>query len=558
MEVIGTSSSSGAADSVAAVDDVNIPPFPEKYDVFISFRGEDTRPAFTSHLHDALLRKKIETYIDYRLERGDEIGPALLEAIEKSRLSVIIFSKNYASSRWCLFELVHILECRKKYGRMVVPIFYRTNPSDVRNQKRSYADAFAQHENREDTRDKVIGWKAALVEAAGLSGFHYSYKKGTEADFIKEVVEDILTKLKRETSYDLTGMVGIESRIEQVESLLSINDWQCVRTVGIWGMGGIGKTTLARAVFKKLSSNFEASCLLNNVREKSEQIDGAVQLQKTLLREIFKEKNLSTDSTFDRERLRRTRVLIVLDDVSDSRQIKDLAGDNLCYGNGSRIIVTSREQSVLVKAVSDEKYIYEVKKINTDDALQLFQFHAFKDNSPREEYRKLSARAVKYAGGIPLALEVLGSLLFPCKSKDEWENALSALRDYPNEEIQNTFRVSYNRLGRNAQEVFLDIACFYKGKRIEYVKKMVDFGGSCAADGIRVLCDRSLISIVSERETIDMHDLVQEMGWAIVREQEPGRRSRLFIKEDVYHVLKNNTVRAASAFTIFLNNKEKK
>nr|XP_028965643.1 TMV resistance protein N-like isoform X2 [Malus domestica] len=548
MEVIGTSSSSGAADSVAAVDDVNIPPFPEKYDVFISFRGEDTRPAFTSHLHDALLRKKIETYIDDRLERGDEIGPALLEAIEKSRLSVIIFSKNYASSRWCLFELVHILECRKKYGRMVVPIFYRTNPSDVRNQKRSYADAFAQHENREDTRDKVIGWKAALVEAAGLSGFHYSYKKGTEADFIKEVVEDILTKLKRETSYDLMGMVGIESRIEQVESLLSINDWQCVRTVGIWGMGGIGKTTIARAVFKKLSSNFEASCLLNNVREKSEQIDGADQLQnqlqKTLLREILKEENLSTDSTFDREGLRRTRVLIVLDDVSDSRQIKDLAGDNLCYGNGSRIIVTSREQSVLVKAVGDEKYIYEVKKINTDDALQLFQFHAFKDNSPREEYRKLSARVVKYAGGIPLALEVLGSLLFPCKSKEEWENALSALRDYPNEEIQNTFRISYNRLGRNAQEVFLDIACFYKGKRIEDVKKMVDFGGSCAADGIRVLRDRSLISIDSKRETIDMHDLVQEMGWEIVRKQcveEPGRRSRLFIEEDVYHVLKNNT-----------------
>ncbi|CAN6554492.1 unnamed protein product [Malus baccata var. baccata] len=540
-----STSSSGAAD--AAVDDnddgVDKPPLPKKYDVFISFRGEDTRLTFTSHLHAALERKKIETYIDYRLNKGDEIRTALLEAIEKSRLSVIIFSKNYASSTWCLIELVHILKCKKKNGQMVVPIFYDISPSDVRKQKGSYADAFAQLENR-FKEDKVIGWKAALVEATGLSGFDYSNKKGTEADFIEEVVEDISTKLKRETSYGLKGMVGIESRIEQVESLLSTDDWQGVCTVGIWGTGGIGKTTLAKAVLNRLSSNFEATCFLSNVREKSEQIDGADQLQKTLLREIFKEKNLSKDSASVRERLSRTKVLIVFDDVCDSRQIKDLAGDNLRYGNGSRIIVTSREQSVLVKAVSDEKYIYEVKKIKTDDALQLFQFHAFKDNSPREGYTELSARVVKYAGGIPLALEVLGSLLFPCKSKDQWEDALSALRDYPNEEIQNTFRVSYNRLGRNAQEVFLDVACFYKGNHIQYVKKMVDFGGSCAADGIRVLCDRSLISIDSERETIDMHDLVQEMGWAIVGEQcieEPGRRNRLFIVEDIYHVLKNNT-----------------
>ncbi|XP_068323216.1 TMV resistance protein N-like [Pyrus communis] len=435
---------------------------------------------------------------------------------------------------------------------MVVPIFYDINPSDVRKQKGSYADAFAELE-KGNSMGKVRKWRKALRTAANLSGFDNLNKKGTvwartDADFIEEVVEDISTKLKRETSYDLKSMVGIESRIEEVESLLSINDWQGVCTVGIWGMGGIGKTTLAKAVFKRLSSNFEASCLLNNVREKSEQKDGVDQLQKTLLREILREENLSTDSTFVQERLNRTKVLIVLDDVSDSRQIKDLAGDNLRYGDGSRIIVTSRERSVLMKAVSDEKYIYEVKKMKTDDTLQLFQFHAFKDNSPREEYRELSARVVKYAGGIPLALEVLGSLLFPCESKEEWEDVLSTLRNYPNEEIQNTFRVSYNRLGRNAQEVFLDIACFYEGKRIEDVKKMVDFGqlhgGSCAADGIRVLCDRSLISIDSEQKTIDMHDLVQEMGRAIVRKQcieEPGKRSRLFIAEDVYHIMKNNT-----------------
>nr|XP_028965630.1 TMV resistance protein N-like [Malus domestica] len=546
-----TSSSSGAADAVVEDnnddDDVAIPPLREKYDVFLSFRGEDTRPTFTSHLRAALERKKFETYIDEKLKPGDEIGPTLLKAIKKSRLSVIIFSKNYASSTWCLSELVHILKCRKKKGQMVVPIFYDINPSDVRKQEGSYADAFAQLEKRfKDGMGKVRKWRKALRTAANISGFDNSNKKRTEADLIEKLVEDISTKLKRETSYDLNGLVGIQSRIEQVESLLSNNDSQGVCTVGIWGMGGIGKTTLAQAVFKRLSSKFEACCFLSNVREKAEQTDGVNQLKKTLLEEILNERSI--DSTSVRERLSRTKVLIVFDDVSDWRQIKDVAGDNLRYSDGSRIIVTSREWSVLMKAVKERKYIYQVEKFKTDDALRLFQSHAFKDNSPRAEYRELSARVVKYAGGIPLALEVLGSLLFPCVSKDEWEDVLSTLINYPNEEIQNTFRVSYNRLGRNAQDVFLDIACFYKGERIEDVQKMVDFGqmhgGSCAADGIRVLRDRSLISIDSAWKTIEMHDLVQEMGWAIVCEQcieEPGKRSRLFRAEDVYHVLKNNT-----------------
>ncbi|XP_028965617.2 TMV resistance protein N-like isoform X2 [Malus domestica] len=547
-----SSSSSGAGDAAAVDDkddDVDIPPLPEKYDVFISFRGEDTRKTFTSHLRAAVLRKKFETYIDYKLKKGDEIGPGLLEAIEKSRLSVIIFSKNYASSTWCLIELVHILKCRKKKGQMVVPIFYNINPSDVRKQKGSYADAFAQLEKRfKDSMGKVREWRKALRTAANLSGFDYSNNKGTEADFIEEVVEDISTKLKRETSYDLRGMVGIQSRIEQVESLLSTNNWKGVCTVGIWGMGGIGKTTLAKAVFRRLSSNFDACCLLKNVREKLEQKDGVDQLQKTLLREILNEEKHSIDSTSVKEGFSRTKALIVFDDVSDSMQIKDVAGGELHYGDGSRIIVTSREWSVLLNAVTDEKYIYGVEELNTDDAFWLFQSHAFKDNSPRAEYTELSARVVKYAGGIPLALEILGSLFLPCKSKDEWGDALNKLKKFPSKKIQNVFRISYDLLQENEQEIFLDIACFYKGYRIEHVKKMVDFGqmhgGLCAADGIRVLRDRSLITIDSEWETIDMHDLVQEMGWAIVRKQcleEPGRRNRLFLAGDVYHVLKNNT-----------------
>ena len=147
----------------------------DKYDVFLSFRGFDTRDNITSHLHAALVRNKIETYIDDRLERGDEISPALLKAIRESKLSVVVFSKNYATSSWCLDELVHILDCKRRNGQFVIPIFYDIDPSHVRKQEGSYATAFDELEVRfMGNMERVQKWKAALNEAANLSGFDSS------------------------------------------------------------------------------------------------------------------------------------------------------------------------------------------------------------------------------------------------------------------------------------------------------------------------------------------------------------------------------------------------
>ncbi|KAB2633932.1 TMV resistance protein N-like [Pyrus ussuriensis x Pyrus communis] len=142
------------------------------YDVFLSFRGEDTRYNFTNHLYQALVRHGIHTFIDHReLPIGEEIAPTLLEAIENSRISVIIFSENYASSRWCLDELVHILKCRKSKRQMTRSIFYKVDPSDVRHQRNSYDAAFADHSLKyENNLEKVQGWRTALTEAADLKG----------------------------------------------------------------------------------------------------------------------------------------------------------------------------------------------------------------------------------------------------------------------------------------------------------------------------------------------------------------------------------------------------
>ncbi|XP_016650418.1 PREDICTED: disease resistance protein RLM3-like [Prunus mume] len=144
--------------SVAAVD-TDIPPLQEKYDVFLSFRGPNTHDAFTSHLHKALLGKNIDTYIDNRLEKGDDIGPTLLEATEKSKLALVIFSKDCASSTWCLKELVHMLGCKKRNKQIVIPIFYRIDPSHVRKQQGTYA---LEDRPLKSSKDEVANWRVTL------------------------------------------------------------------------------------------------------------------------------------------------------------------------------------------------------------------------------------------------------------------------------------------------------------------------------------------------------------------------------------------------------------
>ncbi|CAL2279855.1 unnamed protein product [Prunus armeniaca] len=528
-------------------------PFPaplrEKYDVFLSFRGEDTRDTFTSHLHAALRRKNIETYIDYRLEKGDDIGPALLAAIEKSKIALVIFSKDYASSTWCLKELVHILGCKKRNKQIVIPIFYRIDPRVVRNQEGTYALAFAKLEERfkDSMDDSVLKWKVALEEAANMSGFHDSSKTGTEADFVEEVAQDVLTKLNRESSSDLKGLLGIEKKIEEIESLLCF-DLPGVCCVGIWGMGGIGKTTLADAVFYRHSCKFDACCFLANVREKSEKTDGLNDLRNKLVGEILKQKDVNIDTPsippHIQDRLRRTKALIVLDDVNAEKQLEVLVGDDDRFCQGSRIIITARDKGLLEQKV-DPANIFNVEGLGSDDALRLFYSHAFGNNkSTTTEYTELSRQVVDYIKGIPLALKVIGSSFRRCKSKQQWEDEWKKVREYPNKEIDRVLRISYDGLGQHETEIFLEIACFYKGFERNYVKECLDSCDFHGEAGINDLIDRSLISISYSNTSVDeqlearieMHDLVQEMGCAIARE----RGNRLFILNDVHQVLTNN------------------
>lgn len=157
-----------ATSSSSSVSSTNLQ---AKHHVFLNFRGPDSRHSFTSHLHEALRQKKIITFIDDKLKLGDEISPSLLNEIEGSKIAITIFSKDYASSKWCLEELVKIIECKNIHGQIVIPVFYHVSPSEVRNQTGSFGDGFAKLEERfKEQPEMVQRWKTALSQAANISG----------------------------------------------------------------------------------------------------------------------------------------------------------------------------------------------------------------------------------------------------------------------------------------------------------------------------------------------------------------------------------------------------
>ena len=368
-----------------------------------------------------------------------------------------------------------------------------------------------------------------------------------EAKFIREIVKEVLREVSSTYLYVTLYPVGIDSRVQDITSLLRVetND---VRIVGIWGMGGMGKTTISKALYNQLFHSFEGKSFLANIRETSNQPHGQVRLQMQLLSDILKTDKIEVNNvdrgiTMIQERLRNRRVLVILDDVDQLEQLNAIARSRDWFGPGSRIIITTRNEELL-KALEVDG-VYTTKEMSEDESLELFSWHAFRNSYPTEDFMDLSRSVIAYSRGLPLALEVLGSFLFT-RSMLEWKSTLEKLKRIPHDQIQKKLRISFDALSDNTEkDIFLDISCFFIGMDKNYVIQILDACGFFAEIGISVLMQRCLLSI-GERNKLIMHDLLRDMGREIVRDEYPkipGKCSRLWLHEDALDILAKHEVK---------------
>ncbi|CAF2274828.1 BnaA04g11180D [Brassica napus] len=248
----------------------------KRYHVFPSFHGPDVRSGFLSHLRHQFASKGITTFKDHEIERGHTIGPELVQAIRESRVSVILLSKNYASSSWCLDELVEILNCKEASGQIVMTIFYQVDPSDVRKQTGDFGIAFKKTCEKKTEEDKKR-WMEALAYVANIAGEH-SLNWTDEAAMVEKFATDVSNKLNVTLSRDFEEIVGLQAHLRKLISLLC---FECdeAKMIGIWGPAGIGKSTIARALFNHLSSDFRLRCFMGNLKGSYTSIMGAHGIQ---------------------------------------------------------------------------------------------------------------------------------------------------------------------------------------------------------------------------------------------------------------------------------------
>ncbi|KAM5554557.1 hypothetical protein ABKV19_022780 [Rosa sericea] len=523
------------------------------YDVFLSFRGEDTRKNFTDHLYTALANARFRTFRDDpELKKGKNIKQELENAIRESQGSVIVFSKDYASSKWCLDELVIILERKRTSNHFVLPVFYRVDPSHLRNQTATVAQAFTEHQKTQSS-EKLNGWRAALKEVADLAGM--SLQDGHESEFIRKIVgeiheklggvplsdvqkeleeklsyvdhvlndaegkqlertvkpwlhklkeavydaEDLLQEIKTEASrlrieHDYgsstskvqelistpshafdpaltcpraekvlerldkitkqtkdvlasvvtaghrvsqtlpsTSLVGrsVCGRDEEKERLvkLLLSDDK-IGVIPIVGMGGIGKTTLARFLYNdvRVQQHFHRQAWVC-VSKEFDVLKISQHIYESLTSQACQITNLDTLLSELEKTLRGQRFFFVLDDIWN--KIDNLLEFLMLHlesaAHGSKILITTRDENVVARRMCNLE-AHRLMPMSEEDSWSLFEKHAFKNAGvgTHTHLEKIGRLIVRKCNGLPLAIKSLGGLLCSKLLVEEWESILNS------------------------------------------------------------------------------------------------------------------------------------
>ena len=373
-----------------------------------------------------------------------------------------------------------------------------------------------------------------------------------EGDLVTEVVGTIVKLVNKALPLAVgEHVIGVNRVAEEI--IQKLDDKKEVLLLGLWGMGGIGKSTLARELYNRLSIWFDSACYVEDVTEKVIQ-GGVVKVQNHILknlcqREFGKIEGKSEGKRILEERLCEKRILMVLDDVRESDEMEYWISRKMLR-TGSMCIVTSRNKCVFEAlnsfAISREVYIHDMQLLGNADSERLFTSHAFGDyGKVRPELEEMVTGISKACGGVPLVLKVCGALLKNKSSVNVWKEVMAKLNRggiMDNKKIFECLRISYDDLSEEQQEMFLDIACGLIGELKDSAVRVWRSLQWCAELGICSLIEKALIT-VDLYGRLRMHDHLRDMGREIVRKRRAseGVIRRLWMPESL-KLLKKNEV----------------
>eukprot|EP01018_Ginkgo_biloba_P023558 Gb_28152 [translate_table: standard] len=514
------------------------------FDVFINHRGVDVKDSLASHIYDLLQSRGVRAFLDREeLRTGEEFPDAITEAIKSSLVHIAIFSPHYAESDWCLRELALML---KTPNATIIPVFYNVTPGELRWAKGAFAKAFGKHYRRY-SREMVDEWSAALHEVSNISGLFHSDLKGR---LPRAVLQKVMEKIKSEPLIGAQFLVGLEQPVAQLSEYIR----KCrmeknhVALVGIVGMAGIGKSTLAKFLFDNITSHFEKASYIEDIKGEVEK-KGLIEVQRKLLHSLrhydFQVESQRRGKQIIRNRLCSIDALIVLDNIEDKEQLDAILSPEILLP-GSTVIVTSRDYESIFKRCPNFLR-YEMLGLNSSQSRTLFCQHAFYTGVACAPFENLVDKFVGICKGVPLALEVCGREL-ESQSYDFWESFLQKITETNLtcnfDTLKSILQESYTRLEEKQKQIFLDIAIFFSGENVDTIERIwsEDSKNSFKHD-LRKLESKCMIK--SEGGVVRMHDAFRDLGRTIVDQESPtnpGDRSRLWRPNDVKKVLESSKV----------------